>query len=194
LCITLQKEKVVVFCISAHGTVASIGSETLSEPTSNTSASSNDFLSECFDQTSTAAIVPDANDELKRYLQSNHSLIDDDEDLLVFWERQKVFYPILYSIACEILIIPATNTAAERLFSASGKTITNTRTRLSAEKVDKLMFIKKNLSMLKRIFIKDEKLNYSNTHVNNNANVKKGEKRSCDDNDDDITFTDDETI
>ncbi|CAF1617152.1 unnamed protein product [Rotaria magnacalcarata] len=65
-----------------------------------------------------------------------------------------------------------TNTAAERLFSASGHTITDTRTRLSAEKVHKLMFIKKEP-----------------------INIKKGEKRSIDndyDNDGDIIFTDDD--
>ncbi|CAF5058008.1 unnamed protein product [Rotaria sp. Silwood1] len=46
---------------------------------------------ECFDQLSTSASVPDANDKLKRYLQANDSLRDD-EDLFMFWKRQKVFY------------------------------------------------------------------------------------------------------
>ncbi|CAF1395413.1 unnamed protein product [Rotaria sp. Silwood1] len=118
---------------------------------------------ECFDQLSTSASVPDANDKLKRYLQANDSLRDD-EDLFMFWKRQKAFYPTLYSIVCEILIIPATKTAAERLLSASGNTITNTRTRLSAEKVNKLMFIKKNLVILKKIFPQDVHLNHFDTH------------------------------
>jgi hypothetical protein len=111
----------------------------------------------------------------------------------LFWKRQKVLFPVLYSIARDILIIPATNTAVERLFSASGNTITDTRTRLSAEKVDKLMFIKKNLLILKKIFVKDQKLNHLDTHADDDAPVIRGEKRSHDDaddedSDDDIHF------
>jgi hypothetical protein len=189
--ITFQKKLIAVFYTSAQRTDASTGSETSPQPTSNTSPDSNNFLSDCFDQTSALAIVSDANDELKRYLQSNDNLVDDDEDLLLFWKRQKVFFPILYSIAREILIIPATNTAVERLFSASGNTITTTRTRLSAEKVDKLMFIKKNLSILKTIFVKDEKLNHLDTHGYADATATKGEKRSHDDDDDDNDNDDD---
>ncbi len=103
---------------------------------------------------------------------------------MLFWKRQKVLFPVLYSIARDILIIPATNTAVERLFSASGNTITDTRTRLSAEKVDKLMFIKKNLLILKKIFVKDQKLNHLDTHADDDATVIRGEKRSHDDADD----------
>jgi hypothetical protein len=93
-------------------------------------------------------------------------------------------FPVLYSIARDILIIPATNTSVERLFSASGNTITDTRTRLSAEKVDKLMFIKKNLLILKKIFFKDEKVNHLDTRADGDATVTRGEKRSHDDADD----------
>jgi hypothetical protein len=71
------------------------------------------------------------------------------------------------------------------LFSASGNTVTDTRTRLSAEKVDKLMFIKKNLLILKKIFVKDEKLDHLDTHADGNATVTTGEKRSHDDDADD---------
>ncbi len=60
-------------------------------------------------------------------------------------------YPILYTIAKDILIIPAINTCVERLFSASGNAVTETRTRLNADKLDKLMFLKKNHSTLKSI-------------------------------------------
>jgi len=47
-----------------------------------------------------------------------------------------------------------------------------------AQKVDKLMFIKKNLLILKKLFGKAEKLN--NHGVNFDAMVQKGEKRSYD--------------
>ncbi|CAF4331137.1 unnamed protein product, partial [Rotaria sordida] len=115
------------------------------------STDTNDLLSECYDQISTIPKASDTDDELKRYLQSIDSLIDN-EDLFDFWRRQKFVYPVLYSIARDILIVPATNTAAERLFSASGNTVTETRNRLSSQKPDKLMFIKKNVAILKNIF------------------------------------------
>ncbi|CAF4140958.1 unnamed protein product, partial [Rotaria sordida] len=64
-------------------------------------------------------------------------------DLFAFWERQNDLYPFLYLIARDVLIVSATNTAVERLFSASENSVTEARTRLSAQKVDKLMFLKK---------------------------------------------------
>ncbi|CAF1353535.1 unnamed protein product [Adineta steineri] len=131
-----------------------------SQQTLSLSNDVDNFLTCCFDQSPATIAVVDANDELKRYLRSTDTLIDD-EDLLTFWKRHKSLYPVLYSIACVVLIIPASNTAVERLFSASGKTVTNVRTRLSAQKVDKLMFIKKNLSILKKIFAKTDKSNSS---------------------------------
>ncbi|CAF4609023.1 unnamed protein product, partial [Rotaria sp. Silwood2] len=134
----------------------------------------NDLLSECYDQISTTSKASDNNDELKRYLQSIDSLIDN-EDLFDFSRRQKFIYPVLYSIARDILIVAATNTAAERLFSASGNTVTETRNRLSSQKVDKLMFIKKNVAILKKIFGKIATSNNLDTSVDSTA--QKGEKR-----------------
>jgi hypothetical protein len=45
------------------------------------------------------------------------------------------------------------------VFSASGNTIIETRSRLSSQKVDKLMFIKKNIIILNNIFPIVEKYN-----------------------------------
>ncbi len=60
------------------------------------------------------------------------------------------------------------------------------------------MFIKKNLLILKKIFVKDEKFNHSDIHSKYNVNVTQGEKRSYDDEEDDhdndIISTDVETI
>ncbi|CAF3375517.1 unnamed protein product [Rotaria sp. Silwood2] len=159
----------------SHQTNVSYDSEAESpQQTSLPSNGSNDILSECYDQPS-AAVVIAANDEFKRYLQSTDTLVDN-EDLLTFWKQQKDLYPIIYSIARDILIIPASNTAVERLFSASGRTVTDTRTRLSGEKLDKLMFIKKNLSILKNIFGKSDKLYNHDLHFH--STNQKGEKRS----------------
>ncbi|CAF4922845.1 unnamed protein product, partial [Rotaria sp. Silwood1] len=48
--------------------------------------------------------------------------------LFAFWERQNDLYPILYLIARDVLIVSATNTAVERLFSASENSITEAHT------------------------------------------------------------------
>ncbi|CAF3067651.1 unnamed protein product [Rotaria sp. Silwood2] len=65
-------------------------------------------------------------------------------------------YAIHYSIVCDVLFVPATNTAGEGLFSASGNAVTETRIRLAAQKVDKLIFIKKIFFFLKKFFDDNE--------------------------------------
>jgi hypothetical protein len=50
-----------------------------------------------------------------------------------------------------VLAIPASNTEVERLFSYSKMAVTSNRTRLDAQKLNKLMFLRKNLQALKRI-------------------------------------------
>ena len=46
------------------------------------------------------------------------------------WHLNKSLYPNLPQIAKGVLAIPATNTPVERLFSHSGNTITDCRTRI----------------------------------------------------------------
>lgn len=159
------------FYVSAHPLTAAVDLEP--QPPQQTYLPSNDVLSECFDQP--GGTGTQTNDEFKRYLQSTDTLVGN-EDLLTFWTRQKNLYPTLYSIACEILIVPASNTAVERLFSASGQAVTNVRTRLSAQKLNKLMFIKKNLFILDKIFGQTRKLNSNSLSIC--STDQKGEKRS----------------
>ncbi|CAF4712316.1 unnamed protein product [Rotaria sp. Silwood1] len=65
--------------------------------------------------------------------------------------QQRENFPQLFQLAKEVLIIPASNTYVERIFSVSGATVTEKRTRLSIEKIDKIMFLKKNLAYLKSL-------------------------------------------
>ncbi len=85
----------------------------------------------------------------------------------------------------------------EGLFhSASGNTVTETRNCLSSQKVDRSMFIQKNVSTLNKIFGKVEKSNNLNSSIGWSA--QKGEKRPCeslsnvDDNDADNVSDDEE--
>ena len=67
-----------------------------------------------------------------------------------FGEEKKI--PIIAGIARKVLAIPAANTSVERLFSSTKIIIGDRRTRLGAEKIDKLMFLQKNLISLKQMF------------------------------------------
>ncbi|CAF0905031.1 unnamed protein product [Didymodactylos carnosus] len=106
------------------------------------------LIADCYDKTST-----DLREETELDLYSNLCVTfdPDKDDLLNFWAKQRQNYPILSAIACDLLIIPATNTTMERLFSTSGTAVTPKRTRLNTSKVDKLMFLKKNLLLLKKL-------------------------------------------
>ncbi|CAF1527281.1 unnamed protein product [Adineta ricciae] len=95
--------------------------------------------------------TPELKSEFDRYLEDK-TKIAKDADVLTFWENHESSYPTLAKIAKRVLSIPATNTAVERLFSDSGNTITNRRTRLQTSKVNQLLFIRRNLSQLKELF------------------------------------------
>jgi len=102
----------------------------------------NDIISSCFDLEQPRTKQQNINNEFENYLNDETKLKKND-DLFQYWSKHRHIYPILYTIAKDILIIPATNTCVERLFSASGNAVTETRTRLNADKLNKLMFLKK---------------------------------------------------
>lgn len=75
----------------------------------------------------------------------------DDDDILQFWNRNGRVFPVLAAIAREILAIPASNTSVERLFSSAKNTVDDHRTRLSIEKVDRLLVLQKNEISFKKM-------------------------------------------
>ncbi|CAF2512166.1 unnamed protein product [Rotaria sp. Silwood2] len=77
--------------------------------------------------------------------------LNEDDDVLLFWLQHQSKLPILASIVQKFYAIPASNTSAERLFSSSKSTISDRRTRLGTEKVNKLLFLQKNLQVLKKL-------------------------------------------
>ncbi len=89
--------------------------------------------------------------EFDKYI-ADETKIDKDMNILSYWNNNKSLYPTLAIIAQRVLSIPATNTSIERLFSDSGNTITNRRTRLQTSKVNQLLFIRRNLSTLRELF------------------------------------------
>ncbi len=89
--------------------------------------------------------------EFERYIEDEKK-IDKDTNVLLYWKNNQIIYPTLSKIAQRVLCIPATNTCVERLFSDSGFTITNRRSRLQTSKVNQLLFIRRNLSTLRELF------------------------------------------
>ncbi|CAF1448733.1 unnamed protein product, partial [Didymodactylos carnosus] len=88
--------------------------------------------------------------ELDLYL-CDETKIEKETNILNYWKLNETQYPILAQLAKQILCIPATSTAIERLFPYSGNTITNRRTRLETGRVNHLLFIQRNLSTLREI-------------------------------------------
>lgn len=110
---------------------------------------SNSLLSKCFDLPIPAPnSLSTSSNELEEYLNLNVQLHEDD-DILLFWRQNRSKFPILTSIVQDYYAIPASNTIVERLFSSSKNTVSDKRTRLSTDKINKLLFLKTNLSKLK---------------------------------------------
>ena len=68
-----------------------------------------------------------------------------DEDPLQWWRKRAILYSSLVPLAKKYMSIPATSVASERLFSTAGDVVTASRSLLSPEHVDQILFIKKNV-------------------------------------------------
>jgi len=153
----LLKDQAIQLLQSSVASCTSLSNDTLS--TCNTSSASSvdtsttlkesNILSSCFDKPRSTKPV---DDEVLLWLKSDFDTEIINDDLLSFWRRKKNEFPTIASIARKVLSIPAANTSVERLFSSSKIIIGDKRTRLSSEKIDKLMFLKKNLASLKQMF------------------------------------------
>lgn len=108
----------------------------------STTPTVSNILSLCFDKPRAAK---PAFDEVTLWLQSDFDSEINDDDIMSFWRRKQNHFPIIAGILRKLLAIPASNSAVERLFSSTKTMISDRRTRLGAEKIDKLMFLHKNL-------------------------------------------------
>ena len=65
-------------------------------------------------------------------------------DPLEFWKARQYQLPNLATLVIEYLCVPATSTPLDRVFSMAGDTISNERAKLSPDRADMLIFLKKN--------------------------------------------------
>lgn len=83
-----------------------------------------------------------SNTETCDYLQAPSLPIG--KNPATFWKENQRTYPILATIAKDVLGVPASSTAVERLFSIAGKVFTPERCRLTDSRFKQLMFIRCN--------------------------------------------------
>ena len=85
-------------------------------------------------------------DEIEMYLQSKPP--PRSTNIFEWWKLNEPRYPNIARLAKSMLCIPATSTAAERIFSSAGITISKKRSCLKPENLDKILFLNKNLPKL----------------------------------------------
>ena len=85
---------------------------------------------------------PKVHDEVIEYLQEDK--IPFSQSPFEWWANKKIKYPILSKIARIYLVVPATSTPSERLFSDAGNLLSAKRSRMDAELFKRMMFLKKN--------------------------------------------------
>ena len=67
-----------------------------------------------------------------------------------WWKEHKHRFPRISKVVLEVLCVPLTSTAFERIFSKAGMTVSKLRTCLKPKHVDALVFLNKNnMSSLK---------------------------------------------
>ena len=107
----------------------------------SSSSITKSILSRCFDTPiRNLTSSPRLYQELEEYLSTDFQF-DEDDDVLFFWIHQKSKFPSLFSIVKDFYTITSSNTVVERLFSTSKNNISDKRTSLNAQKVNKLLFL-----------------------------------------------------
>ena len=86
-------------------------------------------------------------EQLETYLD-DQSVYDENMDALDFWIENQQKYPDLALVAFDLLVIPASTTPIERVFSTAGIATAGRRNRLCAHRLEREVFIKKNKHFL----------------------------------------------
>ncbi len=86
--------------------------------------------------------------ELERYLNLPRPE-NANVDILKWWAQHELELPLLSCLARKYLGIVITSAVSERVFSQAGKTVTDFRTKLDPENVEKIVFLKTNLPLVR---------------------------------------------
>ncbi|PIO11965.1 hypothetical protein AB205_0034750 [Aquarana catesbeiana] len=89
--------------------------------------------------------LADIKEEVASYLAANGITVDGDP--LTWWKSNECRYPHITTMARCYLPVPGSSVPSERVFSTAGDIVTATRSTLSPDNVDTLVFLKKNLKL-----------------------------------------------
>ena len=92
-------------------------------------------------------MVPPGKVEVDHYLESTDSLVDN-ADPLEYWFNQQATYPLLSSVAIDILSIPGSSVPIERVFSTAGDSTIGKRNRLSDDSLEREVLLRKTSLLL----------------------------------------------
>ena len=143
---------------TASSTCSSLSSSSSASINTNSFSARKRLLLEIYDKPIEIPVKTNIEQELELYITSTCILKeeeeeeDDDDNVLSYWKQNENLYPIIAYISRRILAIPASNTSFERLFSTCKNTITDKRTKLGGEKLNKIMFLQKKMNILKEKF------------------------------------------
>ena len=92
------------------------------------------------------AITSSSNNttDIDRYLSVETIPFEDNEDfeILEWWKKQQIKYPVLSVIARDVLTMPVSTVASEAAFSACGRVVSKKRYNLSPEAIEAVVCLK----------------------------------------------------
>ena len=87
---------------------------------------------------------PNNTTDIDRYLRVETIPFEDNEDfeILEWWKKQKIKYPMLSIIARDVLTVLVSTVASKAVFSAGGRVVSKKRCNLSPETIKAVVFLK----------------------------------------------------
>ena len=107
-------------------------------------------------QNSSGSSTCKASKELELY-RAEQPVKDLDSDPLTWWKSRQSVYPLLCQLVKAVHCFVATSVPSERLFSSSGNIISSSRSRLTPEHADQLIFLFENKRKYNYLTASDKK-------------------------------------
>ena len=87
---------------------------------------------------------PNNTTDIDRYLSVETIPFEDNEDfdILEWWKKQQIKYPVLSIIARDVLTVPVSTVASEAAFSAGGRVVSKKRCNLSPQAIKAVVCLK----------------------------------------------------
>jgi len=131
--------------------VTVVEEEQQTRPTSPKRSKLEKFFGSCFQNTPGEVSASEAAEtELQRY-ELEEPLSLKSKNPLLWWKERKINYNFLSARAKWFLCVTATSVPSERLFSSAGNLLSERRSRLTPENVEKLLFLYENNKLIVKV-------------------------------------------